>query len=185
MIENIVSGDTLYFEYSVSGDYGPEAGYDFWLALRGTDAIDIKDGEPGVSIVSTGDTYEVTVTAATTATWTAGEYSYTVYTYDVDERYQQERGSNEILEDLGAQGAGYDGRSQYKKTLDAIDAVLEGRATKDQESYSIAGRSLSRTPIKDLTELRSYYYSLYRQEQRELAIENGTGTNRRVKAVLP
>ena len=33
--------------------------------------------------------------------------------------------------------------------LDAIDALLAGRATKDQMGYSIAGRSITRIPLPE------------------------------------
>ena len=55
------------------------------------------------------------------------------------------------------------------RVLAAIEAVLERRATKDQESYTIDGRSLSRTPISELLLLRN----LYRREvQLEAQAEN-------------
>ena len=38
-----------------------------------------------------------------------------------------------------------------------VEAVLEDRATKDQEEYTIGDRSLKRTPMKDLLVLRDTY----------------------------
>jgi len=185
MIENFSAGNTLTLDVAIDNNYGPSNSYDLFIALRGPDAINIRNGEAGVTITSSGDTYEVIVTSSITATYTPGDYSYTIYTYDTDERYQHSSGTISILPDIEQQVSGYDGRSQYKKTLDAIDAVLEGRASQDQSSYSIAGRSLSRTPIPDLIELRNYYFRLYTNEQQKQAIENGTGTGRRIKVVLP
>ncbi len=51
-----------------------------------------------------------------------------------------------------------------RRMLNAIEAALEGRASKDTESYTIEGRSLSRTPIPDLLRLRAIY-------RREVAAE--------------
>lgn len=56
--------------------------------------------------------------------------------------------------------AGADQRSQSRRLLDAINAVLEGRVTKDVESYSIEGRSLTRIPF---TELRTFRARLMRE----------------------
>lgn len=42
-----------------------------------------------------------------------------------------------------------------RKQLDAIDAVLEGRITKDVESYSIEGRALTRIPFAELRIMRA------------------------------
>ena len=44
-----------------------------------------------------------------------------------------------------------------RRVIDAIEAVIERRATKDQKSYSIDGRSLERTPIDELLLLRDRY----------------------------
>ena len=41
--------------------------------------------------------------------------------------------------------------------LDAIEALIEGRATKDVSSYSIAGRSLTRMTPDELVKWRSTY----------------------------
>lgn len=56
--------------------------------------------------------------------------------------------------------------SHAKKTLAALEAVIEGRASKDQESYTIAGRQLSRTPIPDLLLLLSTYERKVAREDR-------------------
>ena len=53
--------------------------------------------------------------------------------------------------------AGHDARSHVQRVLDAIEAVLEKRATLDQEQYRINNRELRRTPIADLLKLRDRY----------------------------
>ncbi len=57
-----------------------------------------------------------------------------------------------------------DARTHARRMLAAIEAVLEKRASSDQQSYSIGGRSLARTPIPDLIRLRAMY-------RREVAAE--------------
>ena len=89
-----------------------------------------------------------------------------------------ERGSGPAA--LGADTA--DPRSHAKITLEAVEAVIEGRATKDQENYSIAGRSLSRTPVADLLSLRDYYRTEFLREQRVERRNNGIGTGARILA---
>jgi hypothetical protein len=72
-----------------------------------------------------------------------------------------------VLPDPASQGAGQDPRSHARKTLDAIEAVVEGRATKDQQAYTIGGRSLQRMPIKDLMYFRGVYRAeVYAEESR-------------------
>ncbi len=62
-------------------------------------------------------------------------------------------GSIRVLPDPSAQ----DVRSHAEKVLDAIEALIEGRATKDVTSYSIAGRSLTRMSPDELVKWRSHY----------------------------
>jgi hypothetical protein len=44
-------------------------------------------------------------------------------------------------------------------------AVIEGRATRDQERYRINNRELQRTPISDLIRLRDRYREEARRER--------------------
>ena len=61
-------------------------------------------------------------------------------------------------------------------TLEAIGAVLQGRASIDQSSYSIAGRSLAKTPIGELLELRNYFVILVKKEKMKNLQERGKST---------
>lgn len=61
---------------------------------------------------------------------------------------------------------GQDLRSHAEKTLEKVEAVLEGRATTDQLSYSLNGRSLSRIPISELREWRQHLRSEVLMEKR-------------------
>ena len=70
--------------------------------------------------------------------------------------------------DSGALSAGLDIRGHVKTVLDAIRAVIAGKATKDQSSYSIAGRALARYSWDELVRMEAYYAG---QWERELAFE--------------
>lgn len=74
----------------------------------------------------------------------------------------------------------YDGRSIAKKTLDAIEAVILNRASKDQQSYTIAGRSLIRSTPLELLALRKEYRKLYNKELRAEKIANGESPGRKI-----
>lgn len=179
-MENLTTGDTikLTFDYS---DYSA-ADYNLWVALRGPSSIDIKDGVSGVTITPSGSQFSVEITAATTANWTAGDYWYAVYCGKTlwSERYTAETGTVKILSNLSAVSTTYDNRTHAKKTLDAIEAVIEGRASIDQMMYMIAGRQLSRTPIADLLALRDYYRRQYVLEQQAEKIKRGESSGRNI-----
>ena len=70
-----------------------------------------------------------------------------------------------------------DVQSHARKVLSAIEAVIEGRASQDQMSYSIAGRSLSRMPIDDLLTLRDRYRAEWNKEKRLQRGKAGKGND--------
>jgi hypothetical protein len=117
-----------------------------------------------ITATESGSEYLIEVASATTAGYTSGTYNWQAYitrTSD-SQRLSVARGQWSILANLSASTA--DPRSHVKKVLDAIEAVIESRASIDQMSYSIAGRSLARTPITDLLVLRDKYRSEYMSE---------------------
>jgi hypothetical protein len=157
----LIAGDRVVWKRTDLGsDYLP-ASYQLKYSARlegdGTDEIEITASE-------SGSDYIVEVAAATSAAWTAGTYhwqAYIVRTSD-SERVTVDRGTFEVR--ANRDSATTDPRSHVKKVLDAIEAVIENRATQDQESYSINGRSLSRTPLEELLKLRRKYQHEYLAE---------------------
>ena len=182
ILQDIISGDTLEIEISLP-DYS-SATYDIWIALRGIDVIDLKTGQSGVTVTPESDgSFTVSVTATQTGTWTAGEYWYGIYAGKTAwaERYKIYDGIVTIKPDLAAVASTYDGRTHAKICLDAIEAVLESRATLDQMSYQIAGRRLDKTPVSDLLQLRNYYRVEVLQEKKKENILNGEDAGNFVK----
>lgn len=115
--------------------------------------------------VDTGVTFRLKATPAQTAALVAGRYAWASIAEDdaTGERFTIARGLVEILADPAT--ATGDTRTPAARILVAIDATLEGRATKDAESYSIEGRSLSRTPVADLLRLKAHYAQIVAAER--------------------
>lgn len=132
--------------------------------LRGQTVIDM-------SAVADGTGHRFHVTAATTAAWTPGDYTYSVRATNGDDVAQVEAGRITIKPDIASLTAGHDPRDHVRRVLDAIEAVIEKRATIDQERYTINNRELWRTPIGDLLKLRDTYRSELRRMD---AAKNGT-----------
>ena len=155
MIElaNILTiGDTLNFSASVT-DYPASAGWvlKYHLAPRGSGAA------INFTATASGDDFLIQTSAATTASWAAGYYTWSAYVELGSERYTVGRGQLQIRVSSSAMAAGTDDRSHARKTLDAINAVIEQRATTDQQEYTIHGRQLKRMLISDLLVLRDRY----------------------------
>lgn len=97
------------------------------------------------------------VAASVTALWTPGDYWYALRVTNGTEVYEIETGQVAIKPDLAVVHGEYDGRTHVQRVLDSIEAVLEKRATIDQERYKINNRELWRTPISELLVLRDRY----------------------------
>ena len=137
------------------------------IVIRGPSAIDISE-------TSNSDGAHVfDVPAATTATWLPGAYWYSIRASKAGSLVEVEKGQLTVLPDLANLQAGYDGRSQNQIALDAINAVLAKRATRDQQRYIIDKRELWRTPIPELLKLRAFYAV---QVRRECARTTGKNT---------
>lgn len=62
--------------------------------------------------------------------------------------------------------------------LGLIKAALEGRLTSDMESYSIAGRQITKIPISELIELKKHYQSEVNNEVNANNIKAGKASSR-------
>ena len=82
---------------------------------------------------------------------------------------------------LGELDTNNDLRTHAKKVLDAIEAVIEGRATIDQSSFSLGGRSLSRMSVDELMTFRDRYKAEYLKEVKLARIRNKQGSGNTIK----
>lgn len=145
------------------------------LLLRGPAVIDLHADRDGARHV-----WDVVGTQ--TAEWKPGEYAYAVRASNGSDVIDIETGRLRIRPDLAAAVEGYDGRSEYRKALDAIEAVLAKRATLDQDRYRINNRELYRTSPAELIRLRAHYVELVRRE--EMKAKGGRLFGRQVKFVM-
>lgn len=170
----IVSGDTVKWTKSLT-DYLPAT----WtlvysLVPQFVDAAGDAINPTTVTATDNGDsTHAVTISAATSDGLAAGDYLLVGRVNNGTEYYVVER--RNLLVKPDPTDTSFDARSHVKKVLDAIDAVIEGKASKDQEATSVEGRSLSRYPWGDLLKLRDKYAALYQREQDQVDIDGGRG----------
>lgn len=168
----LVIGDRWMWKRTDLGNDYPPASYSLKYSLRaegaGSTEIEITANE-------SGSEYVIEVASATTAGYTADTYAWQAYitrTSD-SQRVLVDSGAVKIVANRDASTA--DPRTHAKIVLEAIEAVIESRATKDQEEYAINGRSLRRTPLKDLLLLRNTYRA---EVAAETARANGTGSKK-------
>lgn len=118
-----------------------------------------------------GDDIVFAILAADTAALTTGQYWYQVIGDQTvgDGRSFILDGSVLVRGTITGSGA-YDGRSVAQQILSAIDATILGKATSDQQGYTIqsgsGSRSLSRIPLPELKEIRAVYAAIVAGEIR-------------------
>ena len=74
-----------------------------------------------------------------------------------------------------------DPRTNARKILDGLQAMIENRASIDQMSMSIAGRSLSRMTPAEIRDWERHYKYLVSLETKKMRIEKGQPTGSEVK----
>jgi hypothetical protein len=153
----------LTFDRTATLTAFPAPDWQLSAVLRGPGAINLQAAPEG-------NGHRFRVLAGDTAEWAAGTYWYSIRATDGTDVIEVESGDIIIKPDLAAMTAGHDGRAHVQKVLDAIEAVLEKRATLDQERYRINNRELYRTSIPDLLQLRDRYRTELRRMK---ALANG------------
>lgn len=170
--EFFYAGETLKFKLNLS-DYDPSS----WTITYSL----VKDGTQ-IQFSGTADNGDhlINVDEATTASYATGTYNYVGRVTDGVDVFQARRGQIEIRADFAAASSGSDARTHVKKVLDALEAMIEGKATKDQLSYSIQGRSLSRLSPADVIQFHNHYKSLYQAELAAERVSRDVGSRNKV-----
>ncbi len=163
--KEITAGDSLNWTETVSA-YPASDGWTLkFVLVNGSAKIEF-------STSADGDDHAVALPATTTTQWSPGRYRYQAFVEKGEDRYTVGTGTVDVLPDFTS-AATLDGRTHAEKVLESIEAVIEKRATKDQESYTIKGRSLARTPLPDLIALRDKYKADVAAEKRAEKLRAG------------
>jgi hypothetical protein len=153
---SLVAGDS--WEWTAEyGDY--PAGT--WTA---TAYFQNADNEFSFPAVADGTTHSFEAAATATDDYKPGRYYVQVRVTDGSSPVVVDSGWCEVIADP-ASGVKVDHRSWARRTLDAVEAFIEGNATTAQQAISIAGRSISRYPLTELLQLRSQLRGEVRTEE--------------------
>lgn len=157
--DSLVIGDYWQWRVPAEADY-PASTWTLTFAFAGPDTVNVASG--WTIAASTGGTWLVQVAKATTAIYTPGRYQYRGYVTNGTERYQIFDGW--IVFQPNVAVATGDQRSTNQKILAAIENAITGRLTTQEESYSVGGRSISKTAIPELLRLRGIYTGIVWRE---------------------
>lgn len=176
MQSTLVAGDTLNHSVHV-GSYAPEEGWalKFRLVPRFPTGTAIE-----LTALSQPGQWVLQAQAAITAVWVPGEYNWAAWVERLPEKYTVETGILTVLPDPRTANVGTDTRSATEVAFDAVNAMLQGRATDGVQSYEINGRKLSRYSMADLLKLRDRLRVDLARERRAAGLQDSTGTARRI-----
>jgi hypothetical protein len=151
---DVVAGDTWTWKRSdLASDY-PVASYQLSYALKRETS---SDAPTVIVAAESGSEYQVTIAAATTAGLTPGQWRWDAYMTRSSDSARVRVGWGRLTVNANAATATADPRSHAQKLLAQIEALLEGRALQDVNSYSIKDRSLTKMTAEELTTWRDYY----------------------------
>lgn len=127
------------------------------------------------TIDATESNNEYIISTSSTTSQTAGDYRWDAIIKRTSDNVELiiEDGYSTILDNAV--------RSHAKIVFDSICAVIENRASIDQSSMSIAGRSLSRMSIDELLTFKDRYKSEWLKEVKMARIKNNQGSGNTIK----
>ncbi len=140
------------------------------------------NGGTAINLTSTPDGagHSIEQTAAETEQWIPGDYKGVAQVRSTTETRTIWKGGLTILPNLLVQDANYDARTHNRKCLDAINAVLEGKATRDILNTTISGQTIQRMSWSELTSAKAHYQDLVDGETAAENADNGQGSGRNV-----
>lgn len=178
-----MAGDTVKWTRSFA-DYPANGGWELAYRLRGTKSYLI---DFGVEVTASGADFLVNILASTSVTYAPGDYLLVGCVEKDGERKQVYSKSLTITPnhlDVAGVTSVYDPRTRAKRTLDAIEAMIEGTATREEKSYTITHGSITQTVEMfdrgELLRLRTYYANVVKQEDIAARIAEGKGSGTRI-----
>jgi len=174
--EKVVAGDTITWQKSLA-DY-PATTYTltYYLVFESSSAATPVT----ITAAASGANHLVTVDAADSADWSAGQYVWSAFASKTGERHLVGKGRLVVDPDPAALTAGTDSRSFSKYMLDAIEAVLQGTATREEKSIKFDGQELEYKSGDELLDLRQRFAKMHKQEIQAEKTANGERTGGRV-----
>lgn len=171
------AGDFATWRRPDLGSTYPPADFDLSYA-----AIKEGDGTSKIEITGTadGDAFLVSVPSANSLAWVPGTYLWTAYITRKSDSERITVGGGKFIVQANLATSQDDPRSHARKMLDAIEALLENRATKESSSYEINGRKLTRLSPAELMDWRKHYRAEVARENRR-ASGKGTRQIRKVR----
>lgn len=168
--KQIYAGDSLEFSDSLA-NYSAADGWTLKYSLINADSR--------YEIVSAADgsNYAFDIEAADTTGWLPGSYRWVAFVVKGTKRNTLASGNFEVKQNLAEEG---DHRHHVERVLAALESTLEGKASIDQQSMSINGRSIARLTPGELLQWRDKYRTELANIKRAERIAQGLSAGNKV-----
>lgn len=173
-VSEIIAGDSLQFTTSVP-DYPATGGYALTYRL----VPRVAGSAIEIPTTASGDGYAVSVAAATTATWAAGEYSWHAYVTLGAARYTVGSGQVTIKANPATLSAGTDTRTDAQKAVADLKAALKAWDPL-RKTYTVGDVSMTFNSTADILKMLSYWERELAREDAAAASAAGRRPSRRV-----
>lgn len=172
---SFMAGNTVKWTMSLP-DYLPADG---WVLSY---AFVVGGDQQLVTATDNGDgSHLVTLAAADSAKFVAGIYHWQAYVTSGAERFPVGQSRVEVKPNYADMNGGHDSRSNARQVLDALDAMMLKKASKDQQSYTMPnGIAVARLAPGDIIVWRDYYRRELRQELQAERLANGQSLSNKV-----
>jgi hypothetical protein len=175
--DQLRAGDTL--EWTEAG-VNSVTSNDGW-ALN----VYFRKGTAGVTAVGAARDdggWDLTLTAATTATMAAGEWQWQARVTKASAATTLSEGRIQILPSMAYTGtpSSFDGRSEAEVELAEVRAAIRALITKGAAQYTIGSRSFSALDLGKLTERESQLKAIVAREKAAARVAAGLGDPRNV-----
>lgn len=165
--DSFTSGELVQWYVSLA-DYSPD---DYTLSYVFVNASGYFTES---TAIASGSDFLVSITVADAPT--AGTYHWqetVTNSSDATDVHVTAKGTTLVNPQFGA--AAYDDRSNIKQALDALEAAIISRASEDQLSMSIGGRSISKMSLAEMIEAKNLMKAEYARELAAERLANGQG----------
>jgi hypothetical protein len=164
-----VAGDLVMWRRTDLADY-TGAGFTLTYTLRPA-----AGGESEVTATGTvvNGEFRISLSSAVTAPMQPGRWYWSAYLTRTSDNQRVQIDDGEMTVEANRAVDPSDTRSHAQRTLDAIMAVIEGRATEDVQSYTIGGRQINKMGPDDLIRWKNHYRQEVEAERNAARRRNG------------
>lgn len=134
-----------------------------------------------ITATADGDDHVVAIAATASADYKAGQFKLVGYVEQGSDKHIVYSADLEICPDPLKVS---DQRTYAERVLEACELMIEGSASKDQQSLMVDGQTLVRRTVEDLIKLRDRFKREVAKERREAEVASGIRRKSRVQVRL-